>query len=388
MSSGRALLTAVLSAGLAGCPTETAPPAATTMATTTPTATTGAHAMAKHTPPPADALRPEDSDAFRLAASIVALGDGPWSPSVLLGQPAMDLTRHDLPAPAAKPATTTLVIPAAAKATLPQRFVGLGREVTMPVGELTLTFTMRDGSWEPSTGNAAPRMEEPVVVGITLKGPGGIPSPAPGDAVATEVMADDTGAATTTTTALVWGRSLSFQQGTIERPFVLTRFVGRAPFQYSPAEQRALEDALIAITMALSEPNAVRDVVAARFVDRRVSSDQSEDIYDFGAGTMTVRQQWLGVKFVGPMRLPRLFAAHGITMLKTEFVHNVGQMPVEIHGAGFDLYPGTSSFDGSGRRSGYEAEMGEAALARFTSLGIDVKPRQIGDVSSSAPPGR
>jgi hypothetical protein len=398
MSSGRAVLTAVLTAGLAGCPTEAAPPSppttpaaptATTTTTTTPTTPTGAHAMADpRTPLPADALRPKDSDAFRLAASIVALGDGPWSPSALLGQPSDDRSPRPRPGAMAPAPTTSLAVPSSSTASLPRGFAGRGREVTMPLGDVALTFTMQDGSWEPSTGNSMPRMDEPVVVGITLTGPGAIASPLSADAVATEVMADDTGAATATTTALVQGRSLSFQQGTPERPFVLTRFVGRAPFQYSPAEHRALEDALIAITTALKEPIAVGEFLAARYADRKISGDGDRAVYDFGAGTLTVQEHGIGVQLIGPMRLPRLFAAHGIRTLKTSFAHNRGAMAETIHAAGFDLFPGRYTFAKDGRARSTEAEMGEAGLARFTSFAIGVKPRQIGEVDPAPPRGR
>ena len=307
----------------------------------------------------------QDPAVRALADSIVALGPGP------LGTPSQLKARLALPQ-------------------------GLGwsydsgKRTSVELSGASLTLTMRNGTWEPPSGNSQFIPGEPTVESLELRGPGNLGLVPPKDArvVATPSFRGPA-------VVVTWPGDFYLAEpqpaGAHESPagprepkpeerWYLGRFVGRAPFHYTEQERRGLETALIEISRALAKGGL--DLPA--YMEQRYASLRHENpeqvgyvptgpadqalLYDFGAALVQIQPSALSVRFVGPMKMPALFAAHGVEMIETMFAHNVGQMVRVMEPPGLSIRPNDYYFGNRETRRG--AEMGTAAEANLRWLVI------------------
>jgi len=281
-----------------------------------------------------------------LAASVVALGDGPF------GTPGDLLARLKLPVPA------------------PRIFSVKTRsnELAFPTadGEIKLVMWFENGTWEPPIGNSSPRENAPTVIGVAVTGPNGLAFDAP--ASSAPLVVDGDGPPRRFT---VWDHFAYFEQGTPATPWSLTRWLGRAPFHRTLAEQKALEDALILISHQIAGgATDVQAVLTREFAARAVAPHR----YDFAAGTLEAPSATsLKATWTGPTLLTKFFAEQRVTMLVTSFANNAGQRSVPIQLDGFTIHPSRYYIRHPDMQ---EAEMGDASAARFSELSINVVPGQ------------
>ncbi|MEZ4384820.1 MAG: hypothetical protein R3A79_26050 [Nannocystaceae bacterium] len=333
---------------------EPVPPPDEATKTPEPTAMEPAPAPTPLTPEPPQPDLPADAIAVQLAADLVALDRDE------LASPEKLKAKLHLPAGTAWP----LFSPDAGT-----------KFVTVPIagerGPLELRLVMKDGTWEPPRGESWRRRNEEIR-GVELRGAVGLPSPSPADASRVDVIAvDSDGAADSREAVTAWGDFTYFRPMPADGRWYLGRYVDRAPFHYTEAERRALEDALLDVTQAIADGTAQPGAyIRERYAARR--RDQG-DIYDFGAGIVHVSDDaGFSVGLVGPMRLPRLFRERGLTFLSTSFAHDYGDMPSAMDGPGFTFNPGRYYFGAPYASSA--ADMGDPATARFVSFSVRSAP--------------
>jgi hypothetical protein len=335
-------------------PTQAPPPAATK--TPEPTAAMEpAPAPTPLTPEPPQPDLPADAVAVQLAADLIALD------------------REELTSMAKL--RTKLHLPAGTTWPDPSPDAGT-KTVTVAIagerGPLELRLIMVDGTWEPPRGESW-RQREAEVRGVELRGAVGLPSPSPTDASRVDVVAVDgsAGAEDSREAVTAWGDFTYFRPMPAGGRWYLGRYLDRAPFHYTDAERRALEDALLDVTQAIADGSArPGDHIRERYAARRRDHG---DLYDFGAGTIHVASDAvLSVRLVGPMRLPRLFRERGLTFLSTSFAHDYGDMAQPMSGPGFTLDPGLYFFGEPYASS--DADMGDPAAARFVTFSIRAAP--------------
>ncbi|MCA9663139.1 MAG: hypothetical protein KC486_32695 [Myxococcales bacterium] len=306
------------------------------------------------TPEPPQPDLPADAVAVQLAAELVALD------------------REELPSPAKLKAK--LHLPPGTPWPLLSPDAG-SKTVTVPIagerGPLELRLIMEDGTWEPPRGESW-RTGEAKLRGVELRGAVGLPSPSPAGASRIDVIAvDSDGAEDSREAVTAWGDFTYFRPMPAGGRWYLGRYLDRAPFHYTDAERRALEDALLDITQAIADGSArPGDHIRERYAARRRGQS---DLYDFGAGTIHVASDAaFAVALVGPMRLPRFFRGRGLTFLATSFAHDYGDQAEPMAGPGFTFDPGLYFFGTPYASS--DADMGDPAAARFVTFSIRAEP--------------
>ncbi|MEZ4449033.1 MAG: hypothetical protein R3B09_06075 [Nannocystaceae bacterium] len=325
--------------------TPTTPPATTPPATTPPAITRPPIVPEPLTPEPPQPDLPPDAIAVKLAADLVAL-----DPAAMKSVTKVLAALH-LP-------------PALERRLEDKRHNGKHLSITIDgeQGPLELRLVMKNGTYEAPRGNS-PMRTTPEVDGVELRGAVGLPSPSPADATRVAVAAIDPDASGREVVT-VWGDYVYFRPMAADGRWTLARYEGRAPFHYNEAERRALEDALVEATQALTARTSVADLMTERHAARL---DPATGAYEFGAGSLHVQPDGsVAVALVGPLPLPRLFQANGLTRIETSFAHDYGQMVRPIPGDGFSINLGRYFFGEP--YASREAEMGDPAEATFVGL--------------------